>query len=195
MNDIAEISELVARERLYRVRHNPAIADCYYPDATVATSWQSGSIDTFLNQEPAEVDPRFSIVGSVSTPVVHQNGERAYVELPTNTRMRMMVKGVQMEIESFRRLIYYVEKREQDWKISKMISINESDNLYPVVPGTHLDVDPKELEKFRPSYQFLAYVRLAAGGSISQELLGIDRPDDIKKLYQQAEQWLIEKNL
>lgn len=85
MNDYAEISQLVARERLYRVRHVKELADCYYPDSTVATSWQAGSLDSFLHGEPAEVDPKFSIFGSISTPVVHQNGTRAYVELPTTT--------------------------------------------------------------------------------------------------------------
>jgi len=193
MNDYAEISQLVARERLYRVRHVKELADCYYPDATVATSWQAGSLDSFLHGEPAEVDPKFSIFGSISTPVVHQNSNRAYVELPTTTHMRMIVKGVLMEIESYRRLIYRVEKRDQDWKIASMISINESDNLRPVVPGTTLKIDPKELEGLRPSYQFLAYVRQAAGGKISSDLLGIDRPDDVAKVYAKAEDWLTTK--
>ena len=37
-NNFAEIEQLVARERLFRARHNPEIRDCYFPDATVATS-------------------------------------------------------------------------------------------------------------------------------------------------------------
>lgn len=193
MNNYDEISQLVARERLYRARHAEELVDCYYPDATVATSWQNGSLDTFLNQSPAEVDPRFTIVGSVSAPVIHQNGDRAYVELPTVTNMRMMVQNVQTEIESYRRLIYRVEKRDQDWKIASMISINESDGLHAVIPGEKLVIDSKELAKFRPSYQFLAYVRKAAGGEISQDLLGTDRPDDIKKLYAQAQAWVDRK--
>ncbi|WP_158071027.1 hypothetical protein [Lactiplantibacillus plantarum] len=44
--DMALISELVARERLFRARHNPEIRDCYYADATVATSWQQGPLST-----------------------------------------------------------------------------------------------------------------------------------------------------
>lgn len=54
--DIAEISELVARERLFRARHNPEIADCYYPDATVATSWQQGPLSTFIGSDSKEVE-------------------------------------------------------------------------------------------------------------------------------------------
>lgn len=193
MNDYAEINQLVSRERLYRQRHADELADCYYPDATVATSWQAGSLDSFLHGEPAEVDPRFTIFGSISSPVIHQNGKRAFVELPTETHMRMMVHGVLTEIESYRRLIYRVEKRDQDWKIASMISINESDNLYPVIPGTSLKIDPKDLEELRPSYQFLSYVRKAAGGEISSDLLGTDRPKEVDKIYGEAQNWVDHK--
>ncbi|MGO1970934.1 MAG: hypothetical protein ACTIIZ_08025 [Levilactobacillus brevis] len=188
--DIAEISELVARERLFRARHNPAIADCYYLDATVATSWQQGPLSTFLNAESTEVDPRFAIVGNNSGAVVHLNGRRAYVELPTCTHMRMMVNGTLAQIESYRRLLYRVEKRTTDWKISQMTSINENDDLRPVIAGQDLHINPQDLVGLRPSYQFLAYVRQAAGEEISTELLGTDRPADVDQLYAEAEDWL-----
>ncbi|ANZ60107.1 hypothetical protein AYR62_01685 [Secundilactobacillus paracollinoides] len=190
--DTAEISELVARERLFRARGNDAIADCYYPDAIIQTSWQSGQLDTFIHSESKEVDHRFPIIGATSPATIHQNGNKAYVEVPTNTRMRMVINGVVGEIESFRRLIDYVENRNGEWKIARMISINESDNLRPVVPGTDLGITPDDLKDFRPSYQFLSYVRIAAGGSISQDLLGTDRPEDVAKLYGDAEAWLAE---
>ncbi|PIO82011.1 hypothetical protein BSQ37_09670 [Pediococcus damnosus] len=105
----------------------------------------------------------------------------------------MMVHGVLTEIESYRRLIYRVEKRDQDWKIASMISINESDNLYPVIPGTSLKIDPKDLEGLRPSYQFLSYVRKAAGGEISSDLLGTDRPKEVDKIYGEAQNWVDHK--
>ncbi|WP_250058675.1 hypothetical protein [Lactiplantibacillus plantarum] len=41
--------------------------------------WQQGPLSTFIGAESKEVDPRFVIVGSVSTPVVHLNGDKAYV--------------------------------------------------------------------------------------------------------------------
>lgn len=192
MNDLSEITQLVSRERMFRVRGNSEIANCYFSDATVATSWQSGPASEFIKAESTEVDHRFPIVGSISTPVIHLHGSKAFVELPTETRMRMVIKNVVVEIESFRRLIYRVEKRHNEWKIANMISINESDNLHPVIPGTQFKIDPEELIGYRPSYQFLSYVRQAAGGSISQDLLGTDRPDDVSRIYQQAEKWVNE---
>ena len=58
------------------------------------------------------------------------------------------------------------------------------------VPGTDLHISPAELQGLRHSYRYLAYTRLKAGGQVSSELLGIDRPDDVKKIYQEAEDWL-----
>jgi hypothetical protein len=191
MDDISLISQVVVAERQYRVRFDDRIADCYWPDATVATSWQAGPLSSYIGQDSAEVDPDYPIVANFSAPVVHlSEGDRAYVELPTMTRMRMVVNGVLAEIESFRRLIYYVERREGTWKIARMVSINETDNLRPVVPGTDLGIRADDLAGNRSSYQFLSYVRLAAGGSISDDLLGVDRPDGVAKVYADAEAWL-----
>lgn len=67
-DNFAEIEQLVARERLFRARNNPAIRECYFPDATVATSWKKGSLDTFLGATPTEVNQNTPIVGSTSTP-------------------------------------------------------------------------------------------------------------------------------
>ncbi|WP_233994430.1 hypothetical protein [Levilactobacillus brevis] len=104
--------------------------------------------------------------------------------------MRMMVNGTLAQIESYRRLLYRVEKRTTDWKISQMTSINENDDLRPVIAGQDLHINPQDLVGLRPSYQFLAYVRQAAGGEISAELLGTDRPADVDQLYAEAEDWL-----
>ena len=166
--DMALISELVARERLFRARHNPEIRDCYYADATVATSWQQGPLSTFIGAESKEVDPRFVIVGSVSTPVVHLNGDKAYVELPTTTHMRMMVNGTLAELESYRRLIYRVERRDTKWKISRLTSINESDNLRPVIVGQDLQEQAKQIQQLSQSTNmmliWIAGISLLVGG-------------------------------
>ncbi|ANI96900.1 hypothetical protein BV242_09800 [Lactiplantibacillus plantarum] len=102
----------------------------------------------------------------------------------------MMVNGTLAELESYRRLIYRVERRDTKWKISRLTSINESDNLRPVIAGQNLHVIPQDFNGLRPSYQFLAYVRQAAGGQISQDLLGTDRPEEVERLYKETSAWL-----
>lgn len=84
------------------------------------------------------------------------------------------------------RLIYRVELREDEWKISDFRSIYESDTLRPEIPGTDLHLDPAELAKLRHAYRYLAYV----DDDVSPDLPGIDRPDEVKKLYEELEQWL-----
>ena len=71
-----------------------------------------------------------------------------------------------------------------------MTSINEADELNPMIPGTDLKIDPRDVENLRSSYRWLAYARKNAGGNISGDLLGIDRPEDIQKIYDENFAWL-----
>lgn len=64
----------------------------------------------------------------------------------------MMANGTLSELESYRRLIYHVERRDTKWKISRLTSINESDNLRPVIAGQDLHVIPQEFNSLWSSY-------------------------------------------
>ncbi|GMA25731.1 hypothetical protein GCM10025864_34900 [Luteimicrobium album] len=191
MRDVEAIEQVVVKERQYRVRHaDRELAGCYWEDATVTTSWQTGPVSTFVGRQPAEMGDGLPIVGRSSTPLVHlRTATRAYVELPTICDYWEIVNGTEAVLESFMRLIYRVERRGGVWTIANMLSMYESDKLAPAVPGTDLRIDPADLEGLRHPYRFLAYTRLAAGGQIGQDLLGIDRPDDIARVYADAEAW------
>ncbi|MFC6171820.1 hypothetical protein [Loigolactobacillus jiayinensis] len=194
MNDFEAISQLVLRERMYRGRHVKALADCYFSDATVTTSWQSGPVATFLGKQPVEVDNSMPIVGRFGTPIVHQNETRAYVELSSTTNRWQLVNGVEAVLESYMRLIYRVAKRNGEWKIVDLTSIDESDKLTPAIPGQDLKIKPEAVANLRRSYRYLAYVRQNAGGTISQDLLGTDRAQDENNLYENSEKWLHEND-
>ena len=194
MNDFEAISQLVLKERMYRGRHVKEAADCYFPDATVTTSWQSGPVSTFLGKQPADFANSLPIVGRFGTPIVHQNGKRAYVELSSTTNHWQMINGVEAVIESYMRLIYRVEKRNNEWKIVDLTSIDEADKMQPAIPGQDLKVNPDDVAKLRRSYRFLAYGRKKAGGEISQDLMGTDRKADEDGLYQRTENWLHEND-
>lgn len=71
-----------------------------------------------------------------------------------------------------------------------MTSIFEMDKLSPVIPGTDLYINPEDLKGLRRSYMWLSYVRISAGGSVSNDLLGIDRPDEVRKIYEENEAWI-----
>ena len=195
MTDYEQIVALVSWERQARVRHLfGALQDCYWEDATVTTSWTHGAANNYLNgSEGRLTDPEHPIINRTGNAIVHQNGTRAYVELPSTTTRWLTVNGKEAVLSSFMRLIYSVERRDGVWKIFDMCAINEGDTLNPVIAGEDLQIDAKLLKSCRHSYRYLAYLRRLAGGTVSDDLVGIDRPDGVAKLYQEKENWIAEK--
>lgn len=189
MGSNEEIYMLIAKERQCRIRHlHEELVSCYYSDATVTTSWTSGNVSLYLNGGNAPVDdPEYPIVSRIALPVVHRNGRRAYVEVPSTTMRWVSLNGEKAILEYYMRLIYRVEMRDEDWKISDFRSIYEGDTLKPEVPGTDLHIDPIDLVGLRHPYRYMAYVD---GEDVSQDLPGIDRPEEINKLYEELENWL-----
>lgn len=194
MTDYEKIVSLVNWERQARVRHLfDELKKCYFEDATVTTSWTSGAAKNYLNgSEGRTVDSEHPIINRTGNAIVHQNGSRAYVELPSTTIRWIDVNGTAAVLESYMRLIYSVERRESEWKIVDMRSINEGDTLRPAVSGDDLHINPNDLKEFRHSYRNLAYIRKLNGVTMSGDLLGIDRLDDVDKLYAEKEKWIHE---
>lgn len=187
-----EICELLAKERQCRVSQRPhELADCYWPDAVATTSWTAGCvpIKDYLYGGKAPVhDPEFPIVSRISYPVIHRNGDRAYAEVPQNTYRWASVNGEKAVLICFMRLIYKVENREGEWKISDFRSIYESDMLIPEIPGTDLHLDKAKLAEFRHPIRYMSYV----DEGVSPELPGIDRPEVVKAMYAELDAWLNE---
>lgn len=198
-SDYEQVNNLVLWERQAKVRKlNDALADCYWPDATVETSWTSGSARDYLKAgnaqaRRAEADSNEVILNRSGAPVIHQNKNRAYAELPTDGIHWIKVNGEDAVWTSHMRLIYRLEKRGGVWKIAGMTSLFEKDKLEPVIAGTDLHIDKKDLEGLRPSYKWLAYIRSRAGGQVSGDMPGTDRPEDAQKIYDAADKWLNEK--
>lgn len=190
INSNDEICALIARERQCRVSQHPEeLGECYWPDAMVITSWTNGRVPVkeYLYGGKAPVhDPECPIVSRISYPIVHQKGDRAYVEAPQNTYRWSRVNGEKAVLICFMRLIYRVERRDGEWKIVEFKSIYESDMLLPEIPGTDLKLDREKLESLRHSYRNLAYV----DAPVNPELPGIDRPDVVKAIYAELDAWL-----
>ena len=191
MTDYEAINNLIVSERLYRVSHrDKELAECYAPDAQIRTSWQSGGVNSFVGQHPAEHANENFNVNRCGGALIHQNGKRAFVEYPSTTIRNVKVNGADAVLTSYMRLLYRVEKRGGVWKIIDMMSVNEADELQPVIAGTDLQIRAEDAAGLRISYRWLAYVRMKAGETISNDLPGVDRPDDVKKIYTEAEAWL-----
>ncbi|MEC3981017.1 nuclear transport factor 2 family protein [Amycolatopsis sp. H20-H5] len=191
-NDVTQIAQLVLWERQARVRGlADQLGDCFHPDATVTTSWVQGSAQAFVAGARARsAGSSGPIVNRVGAPVVRHAGQRAVVELPSTTTRWIPVNGVESVLVSFMRLLYRAESREGVWRIDSLTAINEADTLESAVPGADLHVDPGALGGLRHSYRFLAYTRSLEGETVSPDLYGIDRPDAVDSLYDEAFTWM-----
>jgi SnoaL-like protein len=191
MDLATEVSQLVLRERQSRVRGLSAeLLACFHEDATVETSWMRGSAQAFAAGGAERTASSGTIINRVGAPAVQVSGQRGFAELYSTTTRWIPVNGVEAVLTSFMRLLYRVEERQGAWKISAMSAVNEGDTLEPAVPGTDLGVDPAALAGLRHSYRFLAYTRSLDGIAVSQDLLGVDRPDEVKALYASVAEWL-----
>lgn len=192
MSDGEAVQHLVVSERLYRVSHrNEELARCYAEDAHIHTSWQSGGRESFVGKTAVESQQDASlIVNRCNPPLVHLRGQRALVEYPMTTTREVIVNGERAVLTSYMLLIYRVEKRGGQWKIVDMYTINEFDELAPAIPGVDLKINPNDVKDLRASYRWLAYVRKLAGGVISHDLVGIDRPEGVKEIYDAGYKWL-----
>ncbi len=189
--DYTAINNLIVSERMYRASHrNKELAKCYADDAQIRTSWQSGGVNTFVGKSPDEVVEDLPLVNRSDSALIFQNADKSFVEYPTTTTRGVYVNKVEAVLTSYMRLLYRVEKRKGDWKITSLTSINESDELAPAIPGQDLKINPEDVKGLRISYRWLSYTRQLVGGTISQDLLGTDRPIEVKKIYDVELEWL-----
>ena len=190
-DDVTEVSRLVLRERQSRIRGLSAeLLACFHEDATVETSWMRGSARAFAAGGAQRSAGSGTIVNRVGAPAVQVRGQWGFAELYSATTRWIPVNGVEAVLTSFMRLLYRAEQRQGAWKISAMSAVNEGDTLEPAVPGTDLGVDPAALAGLRHSYRFLAYTRSLDGTAVSQDLLGVDRPDEVNAVYASVAEWL-----
>ena len=193
MTDYEAVNNLIVAERLYRVSHrNDELAKCYAPDAKIHTSWQSGGVSSFVGHSAPEAQGQAFNVNRCGGALIYLKGTKAFVEYPSTTTRTVTVNGVEAVLTSYMRLLYRVENRQEGWKIVGMFSLNEADELAPVIPGQDLKINPDDVKGLRVSCRWLAYSRRAAGAEFDDDLPGTDRPEDVKKVYDEAFAWLDE---
>ncbi len=190
-DDYNAISNLIVGERMYRAGgRSEQHRGCFWDDATIRTSWQKGGVDTFVGQSPVEMRHDLLSVNRSASPLIHQEGDRAFVEYPSTTVRSVMLGENEAILTSYMRLLYKVEKREGEWRIRELATLFEGDQISPAIPGTDLHIDTHFAMSLRQSYRWLAYSRISAGGTESDDLPGTDRPQDVKMLYDEFNSYL-----
>ncbi|MFE6721888.1 nuclear transport factor 2 family protein [Streptomyces albidoflavus] len=191
MSDIDIVTQTVLRERQGRDRGWwDQMRACYWPDSAVSLSWYQGDGPGFVAASEAMAGRGDASVHRLSPPVVQIDGPRAFVELPAAIEVRTEVDGVLADLTSYTRVLYRLEHRAPEWRITTLTCVYERDTLTSAVPGQSLTVDPAELAAYRPPYAFLAWHLTRRGYPVSPDLLGDDQPERTAQLYADLRQWL-----
>jgi hypothetical protein len=188
--DISAITQLILRERESRdLARWDTLRACYFPDSTVRVSWFRGSAPDFVSGSIEMFRRGMKAKHRLSPVLVNLSRNRAIASLGGIIDVPMMLKGVEMNLSSYTRFLYRVERRNENWGIVSFDAIYTRDELTPAIPGRSISIDADELKAFRPSYRMLSYCLATQGYSVDSNLAGDDRPDLVEELNRQLSSW------
>lgn len=188
--DRMKIRELMEYERYCRDSglYDEA-AGCYSDDAKIHVSWFNGPASEYW-----ERTKKAKGAGSkhkIFSTAVFLHGEKAVAE--TQVMMlssRIKIQECEFDMISYARIFARLEKRSGEWKIVYGDCIYERDELIPSTPSKNApDISPL-VKNFRESYRNLSYVLSLEGLSAGQDLPGDDKPETVRKLYDETNAWM-----
>ena len=189
INDKFNIKELIEFERFCRDNAQwEEMKKCFAENSTVTVSWFNGSGYDFVEAS-----------GKMETYAPHKlyntlvwlHNDKAVAVTMAAIQMRIEIQGHLLELNSDAKLLYKTQKVNGLWSIFSMEGIYEKDTLIPVSPSDGITIPKEEIEKFRPSYANMSYALSKSGYDIDVNLPGIDKPESVTKVYQEAENWLL----
>ena len=188
--DITAITQLILRERDSRdMSRWETMRDCFHPDSTVRISWFNGSGPDFVSGS-IDMAKRGMLAKHRLAPVlVTLAGDRAVASLTAIIDIPRAIDGVDLILSAHGRFIYRAERRDDVWRIYSFECIYMRDELTPAILGQTISIDPAEVEGFRPSYRNLAWCLMKTGYEVDQDLPGEDRPETVKALMQEVNNW------
>jgi hypothetical protein len=190
--DREELFDLVRRERFARdQRLFDVMRGCFHDDAHVRTTWYEGrGGDAYVEATKAWMARTGNSKHWVFPAHARVVGDRATVESPAKIFNRTTVKGVEVDFHAYCRFFSRAVREDGRWQLMSFEVLMERDELRPVHAGEALPVDPAELAGLRPSYRFLAWIQSTRGVTVSQDLLGDDRPAGLDAFHQGETAWL-----
>lgn len=190
-DDVSAVTQIVLRERQGRDRGwwDQMLAT-YWPDSRVDLSWYHGDGPGFVYGSRAMYERGAQPVHRMFAPVVDLKGNKAHVEVGALTWSTLEVKGVTANFETSMRLNYRLEKRNGEWRILAMQPVYEYATVSPAAPGETINISAQDLAPYRPSYALLSWNMAQRGYKLSQDEIGVDRPQELTKFYAAIKQWL-----
>lgn len=189
--DIITITQLIVRERDSRdMGFWDRMLDCFHPDALIDISWIRGNPKEFVEGSKDMAARGMTATHRLGPILVTQNGDRAVATLVGSIDLPTTLEGKQFRLSAHCQMLYRVEKRSGEWRLSGFTAIYRHDELTPVVLGDVVRMPPELFARFRASYRHLAWSQHVLGYQPNMELPGIDRPETVKAIYQNHYDWL-----
>ena len=198
MLDKACVRELVETDRYCRdYGHFEQERACWFDDGEVYASWFKGPIDEFLAKSSRK-DKAPSTHKIYNIPV-WLNGNRAVAECICVINFRTELSGELVDLNVWSRLHFRAEKRSGKWGLVYFEGIYERDRLDPAFGDSTFYIPREELKKFRPCnwnqcVRLSKYNEDSFGGGLENvdEWAGSDRPESIRRLYEESSRWIFE---
>ena len=178
--DIVAISQLVLLERESRdLALWKSMAECFYPDSRVHLSWINASGPEFVTGSIDMAERGMKAKHRVGPPLVRLAGNRGVASFPAIIDIPASVKGVEVQLSSYARFFYRVEKRDDRWGICFFDSIYMRDEIVAQIPGERVAISPAEVSGYRKSYRMLCFLLSQTGYVPNQDLAGEDMPETV----------------
>jgi len=190
--DREELFDLVRRERFARdQRLFDVMRDCFHDDAYIRTTWYEGhGGEAYVAATKKWMERTGNSKHWVFPAYARIHGDRATVESPAKIFNRTTVAGVEVDFHAYCRFFSRAVRDEGRWKLMSFELLMERDELRPVHAGRPLPLDPAQLAGLRPSYRFLTWIQSTRGVTVSQDLLGDDRPAELDAFHKRETAWL-----
>ena len=188
--NITAITQLILRERESRdLGRWEQMRGCYWPDSLVRVSWFRGSGADFVTGSIDMARRNVLAKHRLAPILVTLSGDRAIATMVAIIDLPVKLKGVEMNLATFSRFLYRVERRKGRWGIVGFDAIYMRDELTPAIPGQGIAIDPNEVKPFRATYRMLSYYLSSQGYVVDSNLPGEDRPELVEALNREAFGW------
>jgi hypothetical protein len=190
-DDRLAIADLARRERFARDKADwDTLADCFWPDALIRTTWFKGSAADFIAGSRQMRAGGMISKHEISPMTVEIVGDRALVESNGQVLVRMMVKGVECDGVAWTRFFSRVRREGGVWRLASWDAIYVKDRLDPLDWTRPPEIDRDALARCRTAYRHFHYTIVEQGGTCNDDLPGDDRPEVVAAFYADADRWL-----
>jgi hypothetical protein len=168
-----------------------ALSSCYHPGALMSVTWYQGTCEGFIAASRANYERGSRSQHFLGGTLARIVDDRAIVQTRVAIMLRGLIDGVAVDVSTLGRFYDRFERRAGDWRITERHCVYDKDRLNPVEPGAQLKLDPAILARFPEGYQYLAYLLVAAGRQVADDLPTL-HSGALDRLLQSGERWLAE---